>query len=124
MTNTGQGLVVPEDILAKFPELVELVKGSESMNNEERQYWINIMPIMTPEQLTNLRDILLNEKRQLAAIDQKYAKEIEQIGHTQLIQKTHQERKRRRTKLHEAEEESSMQENALEEDILRRIEEF
>ena len=47
------------------------------MNAEERQYWINILPVMTPEQIENLRQILQNEKDQLAAIDAKYNKEME-----------------------------------------------
>lgn len=69
------GLTIPPDVQEKFGPLIELIKGSESMNDEERQYWVNILPIMTPEQLKNLEDILVNEKRQLAAIDAKYARE-------------------------------------------------
>ena len=71
----ASGLTVPPDVQEKFGPLIELIKGSESMNDEERQYWVNILPIMTPEQLKNLEDILVNEKRQLAAIDAKYSKD-------------------------------------------------
>lgn len=56
-----------------YTDLIELINGSESMNDEERQYWIQILPIMTPPQVQNLREILQNEKKQLADIDRKYS---------------------------------------------------
>ena len=55
-------LQIPPDTQAKFGKFVDLIKGSESMNDEERQYWINILPIMTPEQIKNLAAL-----RQIAA---------------------------------------------------------
>lgn len=69
------GLVISPDTELRFGALVALIQGSESMNSEERQYWINILPIMTQEQLKNLEEILTSEKKQLAAIDEKYAKQ-------------------------------------------------
>lgn len=119
----GGALVIPDDVRQAHPELIDLIENSESMNNEERQYWINILPIMTPDQIQNLREILLNEKKQLAAIDQKYAKEIEQIGEQQLLKKTAEERTRRRHERSEAEAQSSEQEEEIEADLLRQIEE-
>lgn len=68
-------LHIPADTQAKFGPIIALIQGSESMNLEERQYWINILPIMTAEQLKNLEDILHSEKQQLAAIDAKYSKD-------------------------------------------------
>ncbi len=114
-------LQIPEDLRQKHPELVELILGSESMNNEERQYWVNILPIMTPEQVTNLRDILLNEKRQLEAIDRKYAKQIQQIGSEQLVKKTEEERRKRRTDLQTKEEQHRTEEEQTEEQLLQQI---
>ena len=65
--------MIPDDVKQNHGELLEMILASESMNNEERQYWINILPIMTPDQVENLRSILVNERDQLAAIDAKYA---------------------------------------------------
>lgn len=115
-------LEIPDDLKAKYPELIQLIMGSESMNNEERQYWVNILPIMTPEQVQNLRDILLNEKRQLAAIDRKYAGEIEQIGQAQVIKQTEEDRRMRRQERRKAEMEAAEKEENKEEDILSQIE--
>lgn len=69
----SQQVIVPPGTQEAHGALVALILGSESMNPEERQYWINILPVMTPDQRKNLEDILMNEKRQLAAIDAKYA---------------------------------------------------
>lgn len=74
-----ESVTIPDQTKEKFPDLIELILNSESMNNSERQYWVNILPVMTPDQLERLRGILVNERDQLAAIDHKYATEMEQI---------------------------------------------
>ncbi|MDD5041638.1 MAG: hypothetical protein PHX87_04510 [Candidatus Peribacteraceae bacterium] len=112
---------VPQDLKMKFPELIGLILGSESMNDEERQYWINILPVMTPEQIQNLNDILTNEKQQLAAIDRKYAKEIENIGETQLLRKVDEERRIRRAQRSKNEQNAREEEEVHAADILGKI---
>lgn len=115
------GVQIPEDLRKKFPELIELILGSESMNDEERQYWVNILPVMTPEQVQNLKDILTNERQQLAAIDRKYAKEIERIGETQLQQKVDEERQNRRKQRSHSEETARQEEEAKAAEIMGKI---
>lgn len=104
-------------------ELLKLIQESESMNDAERQYWMNILPIMTPEQIENLREILLNEKRQLAAIDTQYASEIEALGSEEFIQQTAEKRKERREKRSTAEMQHAEEAEEQAEDILKLIEE-
>jgi hypothetical protein len=124
-STTGQagraGLSIPDDVRAKFPALVDLIVQSESMNMEERQYWINILPIMTPEQLKNLSDILVNERDQLKAIDQKYAKDVEKIGAEQAVRQFATRRSAARTQRTGAEADVRKQEEAAMEDVLKRI---
>ena len=117
----AQGLTIPDDVRKNHPELIDMILRSESMNNEERQYWINILPIMTPDQVENLQGILMNEKKQLAAIDRKYSKEIEQIGEVQLLKKVEEERRSRRTTRQTSEKKSEMKEKGKTEDILQQI---
>ena len=92
------------------------------MNDEERQYWINILPIMTPEQVANLKQILNNEKSQLAAIDQKYSKEISALGQEDLLRRADEERRTRREKLHSAERQEEEAEEVKTENLLKKIE--
>ena len=114
-------LTIPADVQQKYPQLLELIKGSESMNDEERQYWINILPIMTPDQVKNLSDILENERKQLAAIDAKYQTEIQRIGQTEVTRQTEEERKKRRDQRASSEDTDKKQEDAAADDLLKQI---
>ncbi|MDD3897321.1 MAG: hypothetical protein PHU04_05815 [Candidatus Peribacteraceae bacterium] len=118
------GVTIPNDVRTAHPELVQLILDSESMNNEERQYWVNILPVMTPAQVQNLRDILENEKRQLATIDRKYAKEIGAIGEQQLLKKIQQARRERRQERSSHEESTEQEEQEEQQNILRKISEL
>ena len=116
------GLQIPEDVLKKHGDLIALIKQSESMNDEERQYWINILPTMTSEQVQNLRDILENERKQLAAIDAKYQTEIEKLGQAEVVKQTEEERTKRRLERSGKEAAHKEQEDKTADNILRQIE--
>ena len=119
---SGNGVTIPPETQEQHPELIALILGSESMNDEERQYWVNILPVMTPDQIENLKDILLNEKKQLEAIDKKYSGEMEQIGQQQQVKQTEEERRKRRDQLAHKEGQHREEEETKEEEILRTIE--
>lgn len=72
--------IIPALVREKFPDLVKLIYETESMNNEEREYWMQIMPIMTEEQIVKFREILVNEKDQLAKLDNEYEQEMGRIN--------------------------------------------
>lgn len=116
-------LAVPEELRKKYGSLIDLIVSSESMNDEERQYWINILPVMTEAQIGNLQQILQNERDQLAAIDAKYAvgdtkKQSSSVSLTETEQKI-----RKRTAARKGSEDASEEEEKKkEEELLRRIE--
>jgi len=103
-------LVIPEEVRANFPDLVELVKGSQSMDDEERQYWIDALPIMSEDQVENLRGILENEKSQLEEVEASYQdglNEASEKATKAFDEVAYMEKKRARVeaeKLHEKEE--------------------
>lgn len=72
--------IVPDMIREKFPDLVKLIYETESMNEEEREYWLQIMPIMSEEQTVKFREILVNEKNQLSKLDAEYEQEMSRIN--------------------------------------------
>lgn len=117
--STGQagGLTIPPAAKQDFPELVELIVHSESMNDEERQYWLNILPVMTPEQRKSLEEILLNEKRQLAAIDAKY-----KTSATSTIDATKRQEQLKQRK--QAETADQAKESDTEDEILKSIQQL
>ncbi|MBN2096167.1 hypothetical protein JW752_02075 [Candidatus Peregrinibacteria bacterium] len=92
-------LTVPDETREKFPELVDMIIGSQSMNDEERQYWVDVLPIMTEEQLDNLREILANEKKQMEEVNKTYeekAKEGADKGKLEFDESKYKEKKRTR----------------------------
>lgn len=114
-------LVIPADVQEKFSELVDLIKGSESMNTEERQYWINILPVMTPDQIKNLHDILSNEKQQLAAIDAKYNTGTEATPPSLSPETIEEKIKTKKKERQEKEQAEATKEVGTEEDLLKQI---
>ncbi|MDH3324659.1 MAG: hypothetical protein OEL89_03410 [Candidatus Peregrinibacteria bacterium] len=109
--------VVPEKLLANDPALVELILKSESMNDDERQYWLNLTDVMTGEQVEKLRGILVRERDKLLEIDRKYGKApqltAEEIAqkNTQIEQKKAEQMedlRRREAESEKAEDEESI----------------
>lgn len=76
--STGAGaisnLIIPDDIVQQYPELIEMIKASRSMNDEERQYWVDALAIMSEDQVKNLYNILDNERKQIQAAEENYKK--------------------------------------------------
>ncbi|MCF7918033.1 hypothetical protein K9L27_03490 [Candidatus Gracilibacteria bacterium] len=70
---TAQDFTIPEKI-KNDTALIQLILQSESMKDEERQYWFNLTEVMNVEQIEKLRGILTREKEKLAEIDAKYGK--------------------------------------------------
>jgi hypothetical protein len=119
----GSGtFTMPDDLKKQFPDLTDLISRSESMNDEERQYWVNLLPIMTPEQIQNLKDILVNERQQLDAIDAKYQKEIDQVGQEEFLKRVEEERKQRAEQRSTAEQQAKASEGTSADDLLKQIE--
>lgn len=77
---------VADEIQAKYPELIDLIVATESMDNDERQYWFDIMPSMTDPQVDRLYDILETEKKKLQELEVKYQKEIKSLNEKHLIE--------------------------------------
>jgi hypothetical protein len=43
-------------------EIIELLKESEGISEEETQMWIDLFPMMEKKHLENLKNILIKEK--------------------------------------------------------------
>ena len=115
-------LNVPEDIVAKFGDLIELIKGSKSMDDSERQYWVDVLPIMSEDQIQNLRDILDNEKKQLAQAEAAYTEGMD--GAVKKATKAFDEeafKEKKRARM-EAERKHEEEEKVSEEQILQELE--
>lgn len=112
---------IPETVRSQYPDLIPLILETESMNDDERQYWFQILPIMTDEQVNKLREILANEKQQLSQLDQEYKQDLKRINSKHVSQWKEFEVKEKRKKLQTAEHAAEKNEKAAEEDLLKNL---
>lgn len=112
---------IPAAVNEKYPELIPLILETESMDDEEREYWFQILPIMTPEQVEKFRDILISEKEQLAKLDAEYEAELEKINDKHVSEWQDFETKQERAQRMEAESAYEEEESSVEEDLLNKL---
>lgn len=115
---------IPQFVKDNYPDLIPLIIETESMNDDERQYWFSILPIMTTEQINKLREILLNEKTQLQKLDSDYAKELKRINDKHLAEWKGFEMKEKWSKIKKAEAAAEEEEKQNEEEILKKLQEL
>lgn len=112
---------IPDVVMKKYPDLVELIKKTESMSKDERNYWFQILPIMTDDQVTRLRKILDDEASQLTKLDDQYQKELSKLNQKHLNEWNEFERNQAREDLKKKEEEAQKHEGQTEEELLKKL---
>ncbi|MCK9185884.1 hypothetical protein M0P48_00400 [Candidatus Gracilibacteria bacterium] len=120
LTEAESFYIIPKIIREKFPDLIKLIFETESMNIEEREYWLQIMPIMSEEQISKFRGILVNERDQLAKLDQEYSTEV-MPGTAQTPQMTEVNMKEKFAEIKEKETLSKVGEKKEEEELLKQL---
>lgn len=115
---------IPAVVREKYPELIKLILETESMDDEEREYWFQILPIMTDDQIKKFREILVSEKEQLSKLDAEYEEELKKINEKHLSEWEAFEAKQKREEIEEAEKEEEMEEKDIEKELLKKLEEL
>ncbi|MDQ1433160.1 MAG: hypothetical protein QG634_505 [Patescibacteria group bacterium] len=77
---------ISDEIQLQYGELIKLILNTESMDDEERQYWFDIMPSMNEEQVDRLFNILETERKKLEELETKYQDEIKTLNDKHLIE--------------------------------------
>jgi hypothetical protein len=121
--NTSQ-YHIPQLVKQEYPDLIPLILNTESMDDEEREYWFQILPIMTDDQVQKLKNILVNEKKQLAKLDAEYEAELAKINEKHLSEWQAFENRQFREKLEKKEKAHEKKESSLEEDLLNKLSEL
>ena len=116
--------IIPKIVREKFPDLVKLIYETESMNQEEREYWMQIMPIMTEDQIVKFREILVNEKDQLQKLDQEYESEMTKITKAPVKEIDEAAMKEKIAKIKQEESSKESEEQAKEEDLLNQLDDL
>lgn len=125
-TPTGKTLAdfrIPAKLTQKDPVLMDLIMKSESMKDEERQYWFNLYEVMNTAQIDKLRDILTRERAKLAEIDAKYGKKpkIDPVEAAKKAEEMAQKRAAEQAALRAREAKIKVQEAQAESDILSEL---
>lgn len=86
LKNNWKTFQIADEIQAQYGELIKLILATESMDDDERQYWFDIMPSMTDNQIDRLFNILETERKKLEDLEVKYQNEIKQLNEKHLIE--------------------------------------
>ena len=84
--HNGTTFYIADEVQTKYPELIKLILHTESMDDDERQYWFDIMPSMTESQVDRLYNILDTERNKLQELEVKYQEEIKDLNEKHLIE--------------------------------------
>ena len=98
---------VSDEMQAQYNELVKLIIETESMDDDEKQYWFDIMPSMTDDQIDRLFNILDTEKKKLEALEEKYQTEIKKLNEKHLIERQEFQMKDSKQKIKAAQDSES-----------------
>ena len=112
---------IPEEWISKNITLVNLILRTESMKDEERKYWFQLLPVMNEEQVTRLQTILQNERDQLATLDSTYATEMEHLAAERVVAEKQEAAHAAEEARVAAEAGAAAKDAAAQEEVLRQI---
>lgn len=124
MEEAAKKYIIPSLVREKFPDLVKLIYETESMNSEEREYWLQILPIMTETQIVKFREILVNEKEQLSKLDTEYQRQIAGINKAPVAPLDEAAVKEKHKQLLEAEMANEKSEAEKEDELLAKLQDL
>jgi len=77
---------ISEEFLEVDAELIILILQSKALEtDEDKQNWFNLLPLMTDEQISKFKDILVKERTKLNEIEQKYIEKRKKLRQKQLL---------------------------------------
>ena len=123
-TTQDDQYIISDSVREKYPDLVEMIKQTEAMNLEEKNYWFKIIPLMNDNQIDNLREILVKERQKLNKINQKYQNDIQIINDKHQAEIEAMKRKKQRQQIKEAEAFAEQKEIEEEKALLQELEEL
>lgn len=117
VTHNNFNYTVFDEIQVKFPELIELILESESINTpEQKQYWFNMIPAMNNDQIDKLFNILMTERQEIERLDLAFQEEVKKLNEAHMIKFQQLQSQRAKEKIEEAERKDTSKQDA--EDIL------
>lgn len=113
---------IPKFVYSNYPQLIDLIIETKSMDDKEKQYWFHILPIMNQQQVGKLTTILNTEKEKLVAIDKQYNQKLGEIQSKRVSYWEEQSFKQKAQQLKTAEKGSEIEEQTKEAQLLQQLE--
>lgn len=79
-TKASGATATPVAAVAELDYLKQLIQHTTTLNEAEKKYWLDLLPIMNTSQRDQLKSILENEQKQLNNLDTKYDRKLEQVA--------------------------------------------
>ncbi|MBT5346310.1 hypothetical protein HOJ01_04320 [bacterium] len=117
----NQKFEIPQVVKDSYPKLVNLILEAKSMNDEEKQYWFRILPVVQKNHVKKLFKILITEKKELEKIDMEYKQNLQKLQNSRQDFKMDSIKKKAKSRK-KIEEEYEKNEELLEAEILKEIE--
>lgn len=68
----GDIFSVEDAIQVQYPELIDLLLQTESIDSNDKQDWLDLLPSMTDDQIDRLFNILMTERIELQQLELQY----------------------------------------------------
>ncbi len=111
--------LVTKEVAEAYPDILQMLFVTPSLNFEEKKYWIQLLPLMSIEHVERLRTILVTERQKLATIEEQFTEKAEIFSNT--VKLSREEIEQRRETLRTKEVQSQQQETDEEADLLNQL---
>jgi hypothetical protein len=112
---------VSDEATAKYPELVQLILHTESMDRVDKQYWLDILPSMTESHVNRLHDILETERRKLLELESRYQQEMQNLNERHMVEWHQFQYQKNKKRLETAQAQSEQEDKQSADDILTTL---
>lgn len=113
--------VIPQAVQQKYADLVFMLQGSKSINDEEKQYWFTALETMDESQVGSLREILEDERKQLLEAQKEYNAKAEVAFQETEMELKEKQRKEAEAARKVAEAQNQQEEAQKEADLLAQL---
>jgi hypothetical protein len=81
MTDDSAQVVSPVATSSADVEMIRgLIQSSTVLRDDEREYWLGLLPQMNEVQLDQLKGILVGQQEQVRKVEQSYDQKLQEVG--------------------------------------------
>lgn len=111
--------LVTQEVASKYPDILQMLFATTSLNFEEKRYWVQLLPLMTEEHIERLRTILVTEQQKLQSIEEEFVEKAQVFNAATRLSR--EEITERRETLRAKEAASQQEESSEEENLLNQL---